>query len=672
MLQPAPMLKARIVVLERDVARVATALGALGVVHLKSSVEESGGQLQPEDLGEELKHCNRLMGRLKDVMEALMVKPSAEALPDPAEAMSVAEVEELVATLERSIGERIKQLAAARQDLSETEEMLQALEPYRELSAPLTPLRRSGLLELKVGRIAPDQLGDLLSAMPPGVLALPVGERQREAKQPVDLLIVGARRRRFALDTVLGDHGFEQRDVPLWEEQSPAEVYREAARRREELRLRVADLQRDLGGTGRAYAGSLQRAQAALAVQIRVCEAAQNFGTTWATAVISGWVPAAQEEELRRAVAEATGGQCVVETAEPTPEDIEAGRVPSHMPHSWLLSPFRRLVQGYGVAGYTEIEPTILFTVSFLLLFGLIFGDLGHGLCLALIGLALKRLGRNESVRDTGHVILFAGLASMAFGTFFQGSFFGMPLRELGFPLTLGFEAIRFSGEQAGGRGHVVYYLLLAVLLGIVLISLGMVLNVINRLRRGDYVGSVLDQFGLVGMLFYWGVLGLSAKVLVFGPGPADVWVAVVVVALPLVVFTLHRPLTALLRHRRPLWEQNPLMELFEGAVGAVETVMIYMANTFSFLRVAAFALSHAALCFTIFVLLRLVRGLPGGPLWSAVVFVVGTATVIGLEGLIVAVQVLRLEYYEFFTKFFGGEGLPYRPFRLKPEQEAD
>jgi len=145
-----------------------------------------------------------------------------------------------------------------------------------------------------------------------------------------------------------------------------------------------------------------------------------------------------------------------------------------------------------------------------------------------------------------------------------------------------------------------------------------------------------------------------------------------VVVALPLVVFTLHRPLTALLRHRRPLWEQNPLMELFEGAIGAVETVMIYMANTFSFLRVAAFALSHAALCFTIFVLLRLVRGLPGGQLWSAVVFVVGTATVIGLEGLIVAVQVLRLEYYEFFTKFFGGEGLPYRPFRLKPEQEAD
>jgi len=107
-------------------------------------------------------------------------------------------------------------------------------------------------------------------------------------------------------------------------------------------------------------------------------------------------------------------------------------------------------------------------------------------------------------------------------------------------------------------------------------------------------------------------------------------------------------------------------MGLFQGLIEAMEAVMVYLANTFSFLRVAAFALSHAALCFTIFVLERLVNDLPGGPVWSAAIFLLGTAIIIGLEGLIVTIQILRLEYYEFFTKFFRGEGVRYEPFRLE------
>ena len=82
-------------------------------------------------------------------------------------------------------------------------------------------------------------------------------------------------------------------------------------------------------------------------------------------------------------------------------------------------------------------------------------------------------------------------------------------------------------------------------------------------------------------------------------------------------------------------------------------------------MRVAAFALSHAALCFTIFVLQGLVTWPPARLIWSPLIFVIGTATIIALEGLIVGVQILRLEYYEFFTKFFSGEGREFTPFRL-------
>lgn len=114
------------------------------------------------------------------------------------------------------------------------------------------------------------------------------------------------------------------------------------------------------------------------------------------------------------------------------------------------------------------------------------------------------------------------------------------------------------------------------------------------------------------------------------------------------------------------------MMGLFHGLIEGMETVMVYLANTFSFLRVAAFALSHAALCFTIFVLIGLVNALPGGIIWSAIVFAIGTAVLIALEGLIVTIQILRLEYYEFFTKFFHGQGVRYDPFRWKLEDRLE
>jgi V/A-type H+-transporting ATPase subunit I len=673
MLKPAAMLKARIVVLERDVEPLATALGALGVVHLKSSVDESGGQLRPEKIGERLKRCGQLMDRLQTLMQVLLVEAPREAAGAAAPAMSVDDSERLIATLEAEVAGRVKDLEAARTGLSETTELLLELEPYREVSAALAPLLGSDLLDVRPGRVAADRLGDLLSALPEGALALPISTpRTGDKKQPVDVLIVGGRRRRFELETLLEDQAVERRTMPALGDKSPAEAHLEALGKVAALRQQADDVQRDLGATGRAYAGAFQQAHSALAVQASVYEAAQSFGATWATAIVSGWVPAEREGDLRRTVSDVTHGQCVVETTPPTAEEIAGGLVPSYMPYSWLLSPFRRLVHGYGVAAYTEFEPTILFTISFLLMFGIMFGDLGQGLILVAAGLAIKKLSRSAPARDIGHVILFAGLSSALFGAFVQGTLFGKSLVEMGFRYTLGFEAINFGGESGGGGGHIMHYLLLALLLGITLMSLGMVLNVANRLRNRDYVGGVLDHFGVVGMVFYWGVLALVAKMVVYGAGPLDVWVGAVVIVVPLVLITVHHPLEALLHGHRPVWEQSPFMELFEGAIGAAETVMVYMANTFSFLRVAAFALSHAALCFTIFVLMRLVHNLPGSPVWSAIIFVVGTAVIIGLEGLIVTVQVLRLEYYEFFTKFFGGGGLPYKPFRLGSVKEAE
>jgi len=664
MFSPEAMLRARIVVLARQMEAVAKALGRLGVIHLRSSLEDAGAELHPEDLGDQIERCRSLRERLERLTDLVGQVPEERSAGSAG--LSLDQIESLMSLLESQASAWAKELAAQEQALADAEEILRELAPYREVKSPLSGLAESALLDLKVGAVSRSRLGEMREAMPDGVLLIPLSEEWEGASDSAEMMVVSSRRSRHAARTVLNEHAFEEKKVPAYREKTPAAVYAEAEQRRNGLQARAVELRGMLREFGRSHATELTEAARSLEVQRRLLEAEQNFGATWAAAVVSGWVPAAQADALRRTVMEVTGGQAVVEVREPNRDEIEQGRVPSHVSHSAFLAPFQRLVHGYGVACYREIEPTVLFAVTFLLMFGIIFGDLGHGLCLLAIGLLTRRFAKGAAVRDVGFVIAAAGATSMLFGTFFQGSLFGKSLRDIGFPLTLGFEPIRFEGEGAGAAEHVVRYLVLAIVLGMVLISLGAVLNVVNRLRNRDYEGGLLSRFGLVGILFYWGALALGIKLIVAGAGAADVWIAVLAIVLPLVTLVFHEPIYALLTHRKALWREGPLMGLFEGLIEAMEAAMAYLANTFSFLRVAAFALSHAALCFTIFVLQRLVNDLPGGPVWSAAVFVLGTAVVIGLEGLIVTIQILRLEYYEFFTKFFRGEGVRYEPFRLE------
>ena len=89
-----------------------------------------------------------------------------------------------------------------------------------------------------------------------------------------------------------------------------------------------------------------------------------------------------------------------------------------------------------------------------------------------------------------------------------------------------------------------------------------------------------------------------------------------------------------------------------------METFTGYISGTVSFVRVGAFAISHAALCMAVFLIVGMVSKLPGGTLWEAVIIVVGNIVVIAFEGMVAGIQCIRLEYYELFGKYFSG--VPY------------
>ena len=377
------------------------------------------------------------------------------------------------------------------------------------------------------------------------------------------------------------------------------------------------------------------------------------FGKIDKSFLISGWIPerlfAVLEQELNRV----TAGQVVIEKVDP--EDLREVRegivkIPILFNNPMLISPFEKLTSLYGTPRYREVEPTIFFALSFLLLFGMMFGDVGQGGVLFLLGYFIFR--RSYKYLDYGIILMECGFSSALFGVLY-GSVFGL---ESIFP------ALWFRPMD-----NIPYFIKVTLSLGIALISLGLVLNLVNALRLKEYE-NLLSASGLAGALLYWMAAGLGMKYLLTGqvaPGELSLlgWAA----AILLVIMVLHRPLYRLIFKRedpkRIVRQSGFLTGLIESVVEVFDDLIRFVANTVSFLRVAAFALSHAALFTAVFSIARVVAQEKEAGVSYWLVVAVGNVIVIILEGLVVSIQTVRLEYYEFFGKFFRGGGERFRSF---------
>jgi V/A-type H+-transporting ATPase subunit I len=286
----------------------------------------------------------------------------------------------------------------------------------------------------------------------------------------------------------------------------------------------------------------------------------------------------------------------------------------------------------------------------------MMFGDMGHGAVLGGCGLAALFTGRSEKTRDFGVLLLSGGLSSIIFGLIY-GSCFGLAWFK------------KYAIWMILLEGDPMRLMYGAVGMGIIMISLGLILNVFNRFRRGDVIGGLFDKFGLAGLLFYWGALVLLIGGTTVRSQGLMVPAVVLFLGVPIVGWALREPVEFLLNHSGNRHETDSgglAGAIAESVVGAFEALLSYLANTISFVRLAAYAMSHAALLVAAFMLAAEVqRFLPGGAIWGVVIIVLGNLAAIVLEGIIASVQALRLEYYEFFGKFFSGNGRAFKPFRL-------
>jgi len=352
-------------------------------------------------------------------------------------------------------------------------------------------------------------------------------------------------------------------------------------------------------------------------------------------AALAGWVPAGDLRALEDRLAE-VGGAAVPLSRPRGVDPPTLLRVGGEVRRS-----FSPLVRTYGTVPYSDVDPTLPAGLAYVFMFGMMFGDVGHGCLLVCIGLLLRRgrPARLARFRPVWAFVVGAGLSAAAFGLLY-GELFGpsgvVPVLWLS-PLA---EPVTLLGVGLG--------------VGVVLLAGAYVVGTVNRWREGGWPLALSASSGLAGASLF---AGLGVVALGVATGLDWLSVAGVVVALAGVVLCYLGFLAA---------GGGGASGVTQATVEVFDAVVRLFSNVVSFARLAAFGLTHAALGLVVWdatVALRRAGGLL--VLAAALVFVVGNVVAFLLEALVAGIQALRLEYYELFSRVFTVEGRPFRPWHL-------
>jgi V/A-type H+-transporting ATPase subunit I len=517
-----------------------------------------------------------------------------------------------------------EQLHRIEEDFHELNNLEQSLKDFSDLDVDLGRLQgHHDHLDMRIGVIPAENLPRLrdVLALSNHLIVNVAGDGDT-----LRILIAGRREDAPILDSVLHAAAFQPLTIPESFDDNPSALRTELAARRDKLNHECEVLHGQLANWLSTNRRELQLARQMLEAAEPYVNLRGAARTRGPLAALQGWVPSGRLGQLEKALKERLSLPFLLESRPPRADERHLVPVPAR--NRGLLRPFATLVQQYGVPRFGEFDPTILFAVTFVGMFGMMFGDVGHGAVIMLLGFVLRR-----RLKSFTYLFALAGASSMVFGLLY-GSIFGV--EHWIDPLWI------------APMSDPIYMLTVALIWGVIFLTLGSVIAISNRLLSGDQAGALFGPGGLISLVLYLALLGGLVN---FAQGKGFPLVATILVSLTLATLVVSQWRSA---------EGSIGERIFTTLIETFEIVNNYVASSLSFLRVAAFSLNHVALSLAVF---TLADGM--GAVGHMITLVLGNVFIIVLEGVIVTIQTLRLEYYEGFSRYFYGDGTPFRPLRV-------
>jgi V/A-type H+-transporting ATPase subunit I len=404
-----------------------------------------------------------------------------------------------------------------------------------------------------------------------------------------------------------------------------------------ELQLEKQKSKQDLADLRQKHIEYILASDEYLSIETQKAEAPLRFATTKNTFVVEGWIPTKDLELIQSDIDSATNGHVIVSVDRSEAVDVE--KVPVALKNPLPARPLEVLIRAFSIPKYNEIDPTKLMMFMYPALFGLMLGDVGYGLIVIALGLLVSRKIKSHGMRDLAVIGVYAGVFSVIFGFIFN-EFFGV--------------------EVFGHKGfltHVEYYpmlprldnvltlLIATFIIGILMLTLGYVLGFVNEYKQHGLKHAVFAKLSWILML--WG--GFVVIALILPPlttGSSIQLSAGLVGGLAVVILGFI------------------LVIMGEGAIGIAELPSL-LSNVLSYSRLISIGVSSAGIALAVNRLSDALFFSKGGVfvIFGVLLLIAGHGinTVLGI--LDSGLQALRLHYVEFFTKFYRGGGIKYKPF---------
>ncbi|HSL42610.1 MAG TPA: V-type ATPase 116kDa subunit family protein [Anaerolineales bacterium] len=662
---PREMTEVELIVPSKDLLAVAKVLSGHGVFHQVDSTYLGIENLGPNTWQETAANYSVLERRIQTIQQTLNLADDFSGSTDFETMVDLEAVRPKVERIEEEVKGTNEQLNAEKKRLELLESQLHQLEPIADVNVEVGGLRNSNFLHSTLGIIPAANVSRLetsLSRVPHVFFTL------REDSQKPVVWLLGPRANADIIDRAAKSAYLNPLILPEEFEGTPAQITTALRKAIDASKQKISELSSRLTKLAQTHQKELHDLLWDVHVSRMMADAIVRFGQLRHTYVVVGWVPTENLELLTQRLKQASP-EILIETI-PTERSGHHSNVPVALTNNRWLRPIQNLVTTYGRPSYGELDPTWLLALTFPLLFGAMFGDLGQGLVLLVLGLLIDRGAILKGMQSLGLLIAYCGASAAIFG-YLYGSIFGFEGHLIEEYLGFHFEAPWLSPIH-----EILPVLSLAIDAGIVILLLSFLLGMFNNIRARDWPHLVFGHTGLVMFIFYLAFLALLGSFL--GTTAIAPRVAVAIASLPLpwtliaIVFGILVMFSGALRNwmegHRPMEGSGVggfLMFLVQSFMDLFESLISLLSNTLSFVRVGAFAVAHGGLSLAIF---ALAGEEPDLGFWITIIL--GNLFIIGFEGLIVGIQTMRLHYYEILGKFFHGGGMRFEPLTLTPRKE--